>query len=298
MNNINTSVNSSPDLTQMRKRIDASLLNESSKCIVPQKDETIMMLHGTASNNSQWSLLAKKLSQLCQVLTPDIPGYDSCKFVLHQNKSSLDSRINPLLNLLDTANGKIHLIGHSFGGLMALRLGELRPYKVSSITLYEPTVIGVFRKNANLNDLTLVAEVKQLAEVVANSPPYVAMESFINFWHGKHHWKSLSRGVQKNLSTYSDIVTKDFLNGFEDLYQPRIHPLFRGKVNVLFGSDTVPIAKRIASKLVEQLPHASLHEITELGHMGPITNPEKFNSSVISILGLDFNQSSAAEIQT
>jgi pimeloyl-ACP methyl ester carboxylesterase len=298
MSNINTSVIRPPDLAQIGKRIDASLLNESSKCIVPKKDETIMMLHGTASNSSQWSLLAKKLSQFCQVLTPDIPGYDSCKLVLHQNKSSLDSRINPLLNLLDTVNGKIHLIGHSFGGLVALRLGELRPYKVSSITLYEPTVIGVFRKSTNPYDLTLVAEVKQLAEVVANSSPYVAMESFINFWHGMHRWKSLSLGIQKQLSTYSDIATKDFLNGFEDFYQPRAHPYFRGKVNVLFGADTVPIAKRIASKLVEQLPHASLHEIAELGHMGPITNPEKFNSSVISILGLDFNQNLAGEVQT
>jgi pimeloyl-ACP methyl ester carboxylesterase len=267
-----------------------SKLKNSNSSQTTQKKETVVMLHGTASNAYQWSLLAEQLATHFLVLSPEIPGYEREPIKTNRDMNSLENRIRPLLHLIDSTAGKMHLVGHSFGGLVAMRLGELRPNKILSISIYEPTAIGVFKNCLEPSDLMLVAEVKQLAEIVANSSPDVAMESFINFWHGGSHWSTIARDIQKKLSKYSSIAAQDFINGLEDLYQPQQRPFFKGKMHVLFGTDTVPLAKRIAAKLIEQLPNATLYKLNGLGHMGPITNPELFNAAIVSILGISSNK--------
>lgn len=263
-----------------------SKLKNSGFGQIAKKKETVMMLHGTASNGNQWSLLAIQLRQQYRVLTPDIPGYDKLYISTKLDLNWLDCRIKPLLRLIDRTEGKMHLVGHSFGGLVAMRLSELRPNRMGSVTIYEPTIIEVFKNCRDPNDLKLVAEVKQLAELVANSSPEAAMESFINYWHGENHWSTIDRDMKNKISKYSHIAAKDFLNGLEDLYQPQKYPYFQGNVNVLYGANTVPLAKRIAAKLLDRLPTANLFELAGLGHMGPITAPKKFNETVVAILEL------------
>ena len=251
---------------------------------INKEKQAVMMLHGTASNAKQWSQLATLLNQQYSVYTPEIPGYVKNENDTLQAFHSLDNRVKPLLDLLDSINEKIHLVGHSFGGLVALRLGELRPNKVLSITIYEPTVIGVFKGCTEPTDLALASEVKNLAEVVKHSSPEVAMESFINFWHGTKQWPNIPKSIQNKLCQYADIAAVDFLNGLEDLYQALPHQHFQGQVNVIFGSKTVPLAKGIATKLGQKLPNAKMFELAGLGHMGPITHAQEFNNAIGDIL--------------
>ena len=249
-----------------------------------KQKQTVMMLHGTASNAKQWSQLSAELNQQYSVYAPEIPGYRKKQIETPQDFQSLDLRVKPLLDLLDSISEQIHLIGHSFGGLVALRLGELRPDKVLSITIYEPTVIGVFKGCTEPTDLALASEVKNLAEVVKHSSPEVAMESFINFWHGTKQWPNIPKSIQNKLCQYADIAAVDFLNGLEDLYQAQPHQHFQGQVNVIFGSKTVPLAKGIATKLGQKLPNAKMFELAGLGHMGPITHAQEFNNAIGDIL--------------
>src|SRR5438045_1111417 len=102
------------------------------------RGETVVLLHASASSGAQWRSLTECLQGRCHVLAPDLHGY-----------GQTDPRPEPALPglgdvaaLVDAILGRdtqrIHLVGHSYGGAVALRLASDRPARLLSLTLIEP----------------------------------------------------------------------------------------------------------------------------------------------------------------
>jgi pimeloyl-ACP methyl ester carboxylesterase len=52
----------------------------------------------------------------------------------------LTDEARTIIDTIDATDGPIHLVGHSYGGCVALRIAIERPRRVASLSLYEPTV--------------------------------------------------------------------------------------------------------------------------------------------------------------
>jgi len=238
----------------------------------------IIALHGTASKGRQWDQLRTACLNCRSVTSPELPGYSSAPYASGQG---LSARIQPMLEDFLQLNQPVHLVGHSFGGALALRLAEMYPEKCLSVTVYEPTSLEVFRSATDTKDIQLLNEIQTLAAKVSNAAPMQAMSLFIDFWMGKGHWQSLPLQVKQQLSQYSAITAQDFQDGlFEAQYESDYQP-FKGSIKLLYGEKTMEIAKHVCRLLAEKLPNASVAQLPDLGHMGPIQNPTTVNEAIM-----------------
>ena len=100
----------------------------------------VVLLHSSLSSGRQWQLLVKQLKENYKVINIDILGYGQAPDVIDAVGYDLNveiNRINKALTVL-IPEQKYHLVGHSCGGGLALKLSVEQPEKVLSLSLFEP----------------------------------------------------------------------------------------------------------------------------------------------------------------
>ncbi|MCA9910809.1 MAG: alpha/beta hydrolase, partial [Anaerolineae bacterium] len=109
----------------------------------------VLLLHGWASSGRMWTSLADAIGDVARCWSVDLPGF---------GRSSLPHHIRPDLNAhlawivafceQHQIQPKV-VIGHSMGGLLALKLAHARPDLAQSLVLMCPVVTGRFGLSAN-----------------------------------------------------------------------------------------------------------------------------------------------------
>ncbi len=244
----------------------------------------ILALHGSASSPGQWKALVEAFRGEREVIAPCLPGYDPRQLESLAGTPGLDSRLTPIRERLVNTARPVHIIGHSFGGALALRLGELHPQLVLSICVYEPTALAVLRQGNESIDLCLLDQFQRLASITANAQAEVAMESFINYWMGGNCWQSLAEPVKGGLMSVADVVARDFQDGLAEVANDAESQRYEGPVQILSGGATIAAARRIAELLAAELPAADWQRLPGLGHMGPISDSAIVNGSYCQFL--------------
>lgn len=82
----------------------------------------------------------KALSQRYRLIAPDLPGF--CKSTSPGTLQDYDDYANCIITFLERLNlKKVHLIGHSIGGAIAITIAASKPSMVSSLVLVDSTGI-------------------------------------------------------------------------------------------------------------------------------------------------------------
>jgi pyruvate dehydrogenase E2 component (dihydrolipoamide acetyltransferase) len=100
-----------------------------------------LLLHGFGSDRLSWVGVAPALASLVSVHSLDLPGHgDAGPDVGDGSPHAFALRVEAAL----AAKGvrRVHLVGHSLGGGVALILAERRPDLVATLTLISPVGLG------------------------------------------------------------------------------------------------------------------------------------------------------------
>src|SRR4051794_17938306 len=106
--------------------------------------EPIVFLHSSGMSGDQWRRTAEHLGRSgARTIVPDLLGSGrSAPYPEGKPFGFLDD-VEVVNRLLQRLGQPAHLIGHSYGGLIALRAAALDPGRVRSIALYDPVAFGV-----------------------------------------------------------------------------------------------------------------------------------------------------------
>lgn len=100
---------------------------------------TIVLLHGFAGDAQTWASVAAILARNgLTVVAPDLPAHGETTI----EAASLDGIVGPVLALLRTLGGPVHLAGHSLGGAAALAVARAMPSGIDRLTLMAPAGLG------------------------------------------------------------------------------------------------------------------------------------------------------------
>lgn len=95
---------------------------------------TVLLLHGFGGSARHWEPLMQVLPSGVRAIAPDLPGHGVCELPCHTG----DRRVLALITtVLDTchAPAKVGLVGHSLGGLLAIRIAAALPNRVAWLGL-------------------------------------------------------------------------------------------------------------------------------------------------------------------
>lgn len=241
----------------------------------------VVLLHSSMASKAQWRALCESLKPEWRVLAIDLYGYgDAPEAPLHP-AFGLADEAQRVLSLLDErlpAGTPWHLVGHSYGGGVALRVAHARPSSVRSLALYEPTAFHLVAP-AFAADL---AEVRAVARLAATHQPADRLEStgrFLDFWNGPGYFEQLPPARRAQFASLLPKVALDFQGLFGDPLTPQdhVHP---GVPATLIGGRHSPLcAHRVIEALAGVWPHADTHWV-DAGHMGPLTHPDQVNAVI------------------
>jgi len=101
----------------------------------PSGPAQVLTIHGVTEHGRAWELLASHLPEI-SIAAPDLLGHGRSSWAAPW---SIDANVAALAALIDTAaDGPVVVVGHSFGGAVALQLAAARPDQVAALVLLDP----------------------------------------------------------------------------------------------------------------------------------------------------------------
>jgi|GEM_PF-4696166 len=248
-----------------------------SKSSISSRDQRpILALHGSASSGAIWQPLIKSLQGARIVLAPDLPGYGA-----NADMSELDAstRFGWLGEAICSLGGEFDLVGHSFGGAVAMVLANQYPDRVRSVALYEPIV----PPNSEIKDAPEVQDLWSLWTRMLRLEIDEAMALFCDFWSGQGGWDRINARAKSRLIKDYASVMLDFRQVFTGQMDVT-EQTYTGPITLFCGGASHPIAMAMSERLANQYGQASLKLIEDLGHLGPVTHPEWVVQHVMTAL--------------
>jgi lipase len=234
----------------------------------------VVALHGSASTEAQWRTLTGYLSGRFRVMTPDLAGYGrSARPLGPQNLATEAAFLRPVL---DATGGPVHLIGHSFGGAVALAVAVMMPERVRSLTLIEPAAFRLLSGSEGA-DLLLAQEIAALAHDVRGSlrggQREVAAARFIDYWNGSGAWARSSDRLRGFVLGALDRLAENFAALAAPGLTTRALARIACPTLVVAGLDSPLPALRSSEIVAGTIPGARFEIIAGAGHMAPLTHP-------------------------
>jgi pimeloyl-ACP methyl ester carboxylesterase len=242
---------------------------------------TVLLLHSSASSPRQWQDMVDALRHEFRVLAVEFHGHGLRPDWAPSRPMTLADDAALAVSLLEMSGGA-HLVGHSYGAAVALKIAAQYPRLVRSVTGYEPVLFRLLVDDSNRRREAqeVLAFAQSIRERVDQGESHLAAKIFIEFWSGASAWQGMTPVRQQAVALRMPSVVRHFDALLAEPF-PSAQMAHLG-IPMLFlsGGRTVPTGRRISQCLRAALPLVEHEELQGLGHMGPITHPAQVNQRV------------------
>ena len=235
-------------------------LNTSQKMESP----LIVLIHGSMDRQAAFARIARSLSQSYQVLTFDRRGYG--KSVQERGTFSVDEQVSDLKEILEqfVTTHQVILVGHSFGGVVALSYAQRFPDAIAGLVIYESPMSWEPWWPKDSGGSAAVA--------VANDPE-LAAETFMRRFIGHRRWEALPEATKIQRRSEGEALVGEL--GDIRRVKPWTIELVRGPLMAGYGSLSKPHLQASA-ELLGNLPDCRSVKIEGAHHNAHSGSPDEF----------------------
>jgi len=242
----------------------------------------VVCIHSNASTSGQWRGLMDRLAPRFRVLAPDSYGSGKTPEWPSDRVITLADEVALIEPVLKRAGAQLTLVGHSYGGAVALIAALAHRPQVRALALYEPSLFALIDADkAPPNDADGIKKtVADAGAALDRGDREAAAERFIDYWMEPGSWQ---KTPEKSRPAIAASVANIRRWAHALMTEPKPLAAFRElDVPVLYmiGKRTTQSARGVARLLTRALPRAEVVEFDGLGHMGPITHPEPVNAAI------------------
>jgi 3-oxoadipate enol-lactonase len=269
-----------PALANAQGRI-ATVNGERLYYEVTGEGAPVVLIHGWSLNLEMWEPQVSTLSRRFRVIRYDRRGFGKSSGSEDATWDAAD--LEALLDHL--GENKVHVLGHSQAGRVALQFALRNPGRVSSLILHgatPPSGFGLPWSGADRNPFDVWARIAREE----------GLDAFRRAWlaHPLMEVPAVRPEVRVRLAEMLEsypggrILNPPVPSGpvrpvtLEDLSRIRVPTL------VLIGETEVPYLEIVAHALTYYLPNARLRGVPGGGHLVNLIHPEAYNAVVLDFL--------------
>lgn len=269
-------------------------MRESCKVMLPRffganEAPPLLALHCSLAHGGAWEPLAQQLP-LRRVVAPDLPGHgaqplwDGKGDMVGLNLAMAEGLAE---GLVQSQGGPIDLMGHSFGGVVALMLGLKRPELLRSLTLIEPVLFAAAQAQSPDVFAQTEANFAQMQVAIAAGDDEGAVALFLDEWGMGLPYRVLPKRQRDYARERLPLVLAPNQTLMQDawglLAANRLEAL-RLPVLLVEGDKSPPVVAAINDHLARRLPQVTRLQVAGAGHMLPLTHPAQIAPALITHL--------------
>jgi len=247
--------------------------------------ETVVLLHGSASNSALWRHTKGALQSRYRCIAPDLIGYGSPAAWPQQAAFGLDAELRAIEPSLRCCADTLHLVGHSYGGVLALHLALADPERVQSLTLIEPVFFAALKYVGDWSAYFEFCRVRdEFVTALARGDREAAMRRFVDFWMGNDAWVGLSADTRASMRKAADKIVLDWQASFAaDPGIARLSAL-AARTLLVRGSDSPRPMRSLVDALHAIMPGSGRTVVEGASHLLPRTHASVLTSAILSNL--------------
>ena len=238
--------------------------------------DTILFLHGFNGNSKSWAYQFNFFKNKSSVISIDAPGFGK------SDSSSIDMDViaDVVVRLLKSLKiSKFHVVGHSMGGMLAQILGSKYSNNVGKL------VLSCTFKGYNLPKNTPLME-----------PYQRRIKDRISMSDEEYGRKRIREMLPKRsedeifefLSVISGEISEGSINSggmaMQYLDTTNYLPSIINKCLIILASEDVVVSKQKSELLIKDIPHASIIELSNVGHAPYCEDAISYNNVLVKFL--------------
>ena len=228
----------------------------------------VLLLHGFGADLNTWMFSQPALAAERRVIAVDLPGHGgSTKRVDHVDAASYAAVIGHALDALGIE--RVHLVGHSMGGGVAIHFAQWQPERVATLTLIASASLGPEINAGFIDGFVRAARRREAMEVLGflvHDPALVSrtmVEDVLRY-------KRLD-GVTSALSR---IAEEWFPGGVQREVLGEVVAALKPPAQIIWGRDDRIITAAHAEALASRLP---VHIFDQTGHLPHMEKANEVN---------------------
>jgi len=236
----------------------------------------VLLVHSSGFTSRQWRKLGDALAAKGhRVLAPDLLGYGDRPWPFGK-PFHFRQDVDMLAGVI--GEEPAHVVGHSYGGFLALQLALAYPARVRSLAVYEPVAFGILDEPA---DRELLKSVTDVSENTSPDRLEEWLATFVDWWNGQGAWAQLAPQTQQAFRDVGWKISQEVASLGADKTDRAGYARITAPTLILGGEKTRPAERRVLDKLAAALPDVRLQLFAELGHMGPIMAAPIVNAPIV-----------------
>jgi pimeloyl-ACP methyl ester carboxylesterase len=260
------------------------VMNTSAMFYARDSKPTVIALHCSGASGQMWRHLSDALGDRFALIAPDLIGCGAAGPWRGARVFSAADEAALTVGMIDTIDAPVHLVGHSYGGGVALRVARECASRLASLTLYEPSLVSVLNTMGDEGRAALAeigAAASQVIDGMSTGAYLAAARIFVNYWNGDGSWDAMSPEAQAGVARHVPKLCLEYRAMSRERVPLQAYRRFNFPVLLLQGERSLQPAHLIVRQLHRAMKSATLHTVYGAAHMGPLTHPAAVNALMV-----------------
>jgi pimeloyl-ACP methyl ester carboxylesterase len=226
----------------------------------------IVLVPGSCSTGGAWRPIISSLKSRFRCVTTSLLGYGGTVERRTASDPSISHEAEALESVVRKAGGPVHLVGHSFGGLVALVVALRKQVELSSLVILEAPAVELLRAEGEDRHYRAFRDMTEAYFTDFASGNVSAIAAMIDFYGGPGTFASWPPRVRAYAEQTTPVNIVDWASAFGFPLSAASLAAIRMPVIVARGGASHPAIQRANAILGECIDQSALVTIDGAAH--------------------------------
>jgi pimeloyl-ACP methyl ester carboxylesterase len=235
---------------------------------------TVVLLPGSCATGAAWRAVVEAWGSRFRCVTTSLPGYGGTADRRSAADPSIAHEAAAVETVIRRAGGRVHLVGHSFGGLVGVAVALRKEAPLASLTVLEAPAMELLRESAeDAGHYRAFRDMNAAYFSAFERGETAAIASMIDFYGGAGTYASWPARVRAYAEETTAVNILDWASAYAFPLSAAALAAIDLPTLVAWGGASHPAAQRANVLLGRSIPGATAFTVDGAAHFMISTHP-------------------------